>query len=124
MFTRRKLNSIWYGPRLLAIIGLLTIVVPVVVQLVLKFLDLLGVQVGMLAIIISVSRYAGIGLFALFSMLLAIEFIQDHLLDRQYRQEQHKKLKNSDGSYECQYCGCRKIRKEDQRCPVCDRDLA
>lgn len=124
MFTLRKLNSIWYGPKLLALIGLLTLVVPVIFQLGSRLLGLLGIQVGMLTIVISISKFTGIGLSVLFSILLAIEFIQDHLLDRRYHQERHKKLKNSDGSYECQYCGCRKIRIDDKRCPVCGRDLS
>jgi uncharacterized paraquat-inducible protein A len=124
MFKRKKLNSIWYGPRLLALIGLLTIVVPVILELGLRCLGLLGIKVGMLTIVISISRYAGIGLLVLFSILLAIEFIQDHLLDRRYHQERHTKLMNSDGSYECQYCGCRKIGINDKHCPVCGRDLA
>jgi uncharacterized paraquat-inducible protein A len=123
MFTRRKLNSITYGPRLLTLIGFLTIVVPVVLHLGVKFLSLLGIQVGIMALAIPISIFTGIGLFALFAILLAIEFIQDRLMDRRYNHERNKKLKNSDGSYECQYCGCRKVRVDDKRCPVCGQDL-
>jgi rubrerythrin len=59
----------------------------------------------------------------LFVLLLAIEFLQDQLLDRRFRQERHKKLKNLDGSYECQFCGCRKVSVDDKRCPVCGQEL-
>ncbi len=123
MFTRRKLNSITYGPRLLALIGILTIVAPVVLHLGIKFLNLLGIQVGITALAIPISIFTGIGLFALFAVLLPIEFIQDQLLDRRYHQERQKKLKNSDGSYEYQYCGRRKPGVDDTRCLVCGQEL-
>jgi hypothetical protein len=54
---------------------------------------------------------------------MMIEFFQDCLLDGRYHHERHKKLKNSDRSYECQYRGCRKVRVYDKRCPVCGQDL-
>jgi uncharacterized paraquat-inducible protein A len=109
---------------MLGIIGLLIVVVPSFLRLGSRFLEFAGIPVEIIAIAISISRFAEIGLFVLFTILLTLEFVQDRMLDQQYQKERHKKLKNSNGSYECQYCGCRKIRSYDKRCPVCGRDLA
>lgn len=81
---------------MLTLVGLLTIVAPVILHLGTKLLNLLGLQVAIIALLIPISFYTGIGLLALFVILLAVEFLQDQLLDRRYRQERHKKLKNTD----------------------------
>jgi len=123
MFTRWKLNSIQYGPGLLAIIGILTIGAPLALYLCYSLLALFSFKVGVLLFAIPISVAAGIGVFILFILLLAIEFTQDRFLDHYYRQIQNRKIRISGESYECQYCGNQKVRVSDKRCAICGKDL-
>jgi hypothetical protein len=123
MFTRWKLNSIGYGPRVLTLVGILTIAVPLALYLCYWLLELFGIQVGGLMVAIRISITAGVGLLVLFVFLLIIEFMQDRFLDLQYRRTQNRKIRISDEYYECQYCGCQKVRLSDRQCPICGKDL-
>ncbi len=123
MFTRHKLNSIWYGPQILALVGLLIIVVPSILYLVCSVLGFLGLPSGTLWLAIEISLTAGVVLLVLFTLLLAFELIQDHQRDKQIASTRNRKLKISDEFYECQFCGNRQIRQSDKRCSVCGQAL-
>lgn len=123
MRTRLKLNSIRYGPRVLAVIGILLLAVPLILYLCYSLLMLIGLRVEVLLRLLSLSLMGGIGLLGLFVFLLVIELVQDRVLDRQYRKTRNRKVKISDEYYECQYCGYQRVRQSDKRCKICDHDL-
>jgi hypothetical protein len=123
MFTRWKLNSIQYGPRLLVIIGILTIGAPLAFYLCYFLLERFGFGIGVLLYAVRISVAAGIGVSILFILLLAIEFAQDRFLDHYYRRLQNRKMRISDESYECQYCGSRNLKASDKQCMICGKDL-
>lgn len=123
MFTRFKLNSINYGGRFLAAIGFFGLAIPAAAYAVEQVLVLFEVRWSWLRFIQFGSALIGVGLLGLFAILLMIEFWQDAHLDRHYSQTRNRKLKISDDEFECQYCGFRKIKKSDRRCPACGREL-
>lgn len=123
MFQRFKLNSINYGEQFLGLVGLFGVAIPAALYLVEQVLAFFGVQWGWLRFILCGSAAIGVGLLVIFALLLAVEFTQDAYLNRHYRQTQNRKLKIADGVYECQYCGCRTVKENDNRCPVCGKKL-
>ncbi len=123
MSTRWKINSIRFGPGVLAVIGLLTLVVPSVLMLAYRVLGTAGYRLELLRVASAVSLAAGLGLLVVFVLLLAVEFVQDRWLDRRYRQARNQKVRISETYYECQYCGCQKVLEADHRCPNCGKDL-
>jgi len=117
----RKLNSIGYGPRILAWIGTLLFALPSALLLCTRLLVPFGIQGALLPIAVTVSLAAGVALQLVFVGLLTIEFLQDRQIDSQYHQTQHFKIKLADGYYECQYCGSQKVRAADKQCPICGK---
>ncbi len=105
MLTRWKLNSIRFGPRLLALIATLILIVPLALYLCYVLLGLFDLEAGILLLGIFISIAAGCGLLALFLLLLAVEFAQDRRLDDRHRRSRNRKVLVSEGYYECQYCG-------------------
>ncbi len=123
MFTRWKINSIGYGAQVLAVGGILTIALPLILYLGYSVLRFLGLQLDALLIASSISFAVGIVLLVLFLLLLAVELIQDHWRDGQYLKTRNRKVKISAEFYECQFCGDRQVRESDKRCKSCGQDL-
>jgi uncharacterized paraquat-inducible protein A len=119
MFTRWKINSIGYAHRILAVIGVLVVVIPLACYL----CAWLGIENAVLFLAIKVYFTVGIALLALFALFLAVEFIQDSLLNAYYARTRSQKLKLTNGWYECQHCGSRKVHEDDKQCPVCGKVL-
>ncbi len=120
---RWKINSISYGPRVLTLIVILTVVVPLILYVFYAILDRLGLTLPILPIAITAFLAAGLILLVLFVLLLAVEFTQDHLLNKYYRENRNKKIKISEEYYECQACGNRLVREADRICGVCGQKL-
>ncbi len=72
---------------------------------------------------IRISLAAGVLVLIVFIVLIAVEQIQDHYFDAQYRKQRSQKVALADGYYECQYCGNRRVRGSDNTCGVCGREL-
>ncbi len=123
MIRRWKINSIHFGPRVVAIIGLLTLAAPAVLYLCYSVLGFLGIHLELILSAVSISFAAGVALLALFVLLLGVEFVQDRSRDRQYKRTRMRKLEISEGWYECQACGNRLLRAEDKACDVCGQRL-
>jgi ribosomal protein S27E len=96
-------------------------------------IGILGIGLGLPAVITVVSRLLGLpalqgwarvlaeigaGLLGLFFVLVIVEQIQDHLLYRRYLRERGQHV---DG--ECPYCGNRQIRSFDHFCGVCGKKI-
>jgi uncharacterized paraquat-inducible protein A len=123
MLTRWKLNSIRFGPRLLALIVMLILIGPLAFYLCYVLLGLFNLKAGVLLLGIFISIAAGCGLLVLFLLLLAVEFAQDRWLDDHHRRSRNKKVLVSKGYYECQYCGYSNVHEFDKQCPACGKDL-
>ena len=123
MIRRWKINSIRFGPRVVAIIGLLTLAAPAVLYLCYSVLGFLGIKLKIILSAVSISFAAGVALLGLFVLLLGVEFVQDRSRDRQYKRTRMRKLEISEGWYECQACGNQLLRAEDKACDVCGQRL-
>jgi hypothetical protein len=118
---RRILNLNQSGFLFVKLIGLFSVAIPAVLYG-LSFL-LSGAIVSILLKMTKVSFGIALLIFVVFLVLLIVEQIQDHFIDVQYQKNQSHKLPLSDGSYECQYCGNRNVKKNDKTCGVCGRVL-
>jgi hypothetical protein len=78
---------------------------------------------GVLLRVIRLSFGIGIFIFVTLLALIIVEQIQDHFIDLQYQKSRDRKLSFGDGSYECQYCGNRKVKENDHICTICGREL-
>ncbi len=120
---KRPLNLNAVAPKILAWIGALLILAPLLLYLL--SLPALPVHLpGNLAFtLIKVSLIAGFVLLIGFGLLLVIEQVQDALFDRWYRKARVHKLQSAEGIYECQFCGSRKLHADDRICPLCGQKL-
>jgi uncharacterized paraquat-inducible protein A len=66
---------------------------------------------------------AGALLLLVMAILLAVEAFQDRAMEASYRKQRSRRLPAENGLYECQYCGCRRVREADTLCPVCGHEL-
>ena len=123
MNTKWKINSIRYAQRILILIGILTIAAPITFYLCFRLLGLIEINSAGLLIAIRISVAIGMVLLALFILLLLIESVQDRLLNAYYLKIRNRRLRLAGGYYECPYCGSRKVRAADRRCPACYKDL-
>lgn len=112
----KKLNSIWYGSRILAAGGVFTLIIPLLLYLLYTLL----IKNEVVPILIKISIVVGIAILGLFSLLLVIELKQDNNINLQYDKVKYQKIKMSDDLYECQYCGNRMVKKEDLFCKICN----
>ncbi len=120
---RRILNLNQPAMVFIKVIGIFIVVIPAVlygISLIIRNEDISRVY---LLPMIGVSFATGIFILVVFLVLIMIEQIQDHYFDVQYRKQRNQKLTLPDGDYECQYCGSRKIQKNDTNCPVCGRNI-
>ena len=108
----KKINSIWYGGKIILTGSILAFVLPLGIML-------FPLKIKILIAISSISFICGIIILVGFSILLAIELHQDKKLNTHYKGQQMKKLKVSENKYECQVCGNREINKYDSSCKIC-----
>ena len=120
---RYKLNLNEPSTKMIAMIGLFVGVIPAILSVGSWLLTLSNIQSEVIDGMIKASLMAGLLLAAVFAVLLVIEQIQDRLLDTSYHNNRHRKIRLSDGYYECQYCGSQKVQALDRYCPVCGKGL-
>ena len=118
-----KVNSNRYADRIITTIGVFTIILPLALYICSIFLSLLGIRITSLRIAAGLFIAAGLVLLVAFMLLLAIEFIQDHFLDKHYLKSKRQKLELANSYYECPYCGYQKVRDFDRQCPICYKDI-
>lgn len=111
----KKINSIGYGPAVLASGLILAIPVPILVY----FLQVLLGQKYYFMILIKISVGVGVLILLSLAILLRIELKQDEKINTFYEKNKHTKIKISNGHYECQYCGSKKVREDELTCSVC-----
>ncbi len=114
-----KLNLNEPASRMIAVIGLFLIVIPLLLSAAGFLLSAVNIQAGILDALRNGSIVVGLILGAGFVMLIVVEQIQDHMIDRAYQRNRSQKLPLPGGGYECQYCGSRKLQAHDKSCPVC-----
>jgi uncharacterized paraquat-inducible protein A len=120
---RHKLNLNVPSAKFIAMIGLLVAGIPAILSVAAWLLGLAGIQPEAIEEMKRISLIAGAFLAAAFAVLLAVEQIQDRMMDTSYHNNRHRKIRLSDGYYECQYCGSQKVRASDRHCPVCGKGL-
>ena len=120
---KRSINLNDYGVKIAAWAVFFLIPFPLTFFLLSKFMDPAGQLPAVLQGALKISFGIGLAILAGFVILIVIEQIQDHLFDRYYRKNRWRKLQAPGGFYECQYCGCQKVRPDDRQCPVCGREI-
>jgi hypothetical protein len=111
----RKINSIWYGTRILAVCGLFLIAIPAVSYL----LFTTFLRTAVMIAIIKVSMVIGGVILLIFCIILAIELQQDRRINLKYKQLRYRKILINNEVFECQNCGSRKAKREDTYCREC-----
>ena len=70
-----------------------------------------------------ISMLAGVTALIVLVLLVAVELKQDAVLLARYLKRRYKKIALSDGRFECQYCGNRRVQSHERFCSVCGRML-
>jgi hypothetical protein len=119
---RRILNLDQPGIVFAKIIGLFVAVIPAVLYGILLLFH--GAEiVGTILGAIRISFAIGAVVFVILLALIIVEQIQDHYIDIAYQKNRARRLPLGNGRYECQYCGNRKVTKNEKTCWVCRKEL-
>lgn len=110
----KKINSIGYGHKIIAISAIFLVVIPGISYL-LSYLF----KVDGLVLISKVSIVIGLLILLFLFLLLKIEFYQDKKLERYFEKNKNTRLLLHNDLYECQACGNRKVKQEQKRCDIC-----
>jgi hypothetical protein len=120
---RLKLNLNRPGTKMIAAVGAFLCVIPTILYAVSLFLRLAQIDFGAIDRLIRFSVDIGFALGVILLVLLIVEQIQDHYLNVVYFRNRNRKVALSDGYYECQYCGNRKVGASSKYCLVCGKPL-
>ena len=120
---KRILNLNNYGVISLLVIVLFLIVLPAVFYTASLLLGPANSISAVLLTLVKASAMVGTFLLAVFTILLALEQVQDRIIFRQYLKNRSKRRPIADGLYECQFCGCRTVREFDAVCLACGKSL-
>jgi hypothetical protein len=120
---RRILNLNSFAWKIIVWIAVFALLIPAILFLGTRLIPISNTVLEMVYSVMQISILAGIILFAFFVVLVAAEQVQDAVYDRIYRKNRKYKLALEDGSYECQFCGNRKVAATDRQCPVCGKEL-
>lgn len=108
----------------LKLIGLLVAIIPAVLYGFLRLCSGTGTIGTFLLSLMKSSFAAGVSVLIVFLILIAVEQVQDHYFDILYKKQLGKKILLVNGSYECQYCGNRRVQEKDKTCEVCGKEFA
>lgn len=120
---KRKLNLNGPSTRIVKLIGTFAIVVPLGLQFLSLLLRTVHAPGGAVPYLQRASVAVGLGILAVFILLIVVEYVQDVWMDRLYRHNRRRRLPLADGLFECQHCGNRHLREADRSCPVCGKAL-
>ena len=118
-----KLNLNEPGTKMLRWIGLFLIAIPVFLWGIASLLGSTHPWHGAIWRLLWISVLMGTAFLTVLFVLLIIEFVQDSHLDRAYHKKQGQRIRLENGLFECQYCGCQKVKENDRRCPACNKEL-
>ena len=121
---QRHLNLNGPSGKILVAVAFLVAGAPLLLYLTQRLLAAAGVHWPSAAILIKGSVFLGLGLLAIFLLLIVVEQIQDAVLFRLYREKRSKRVQYSAEFAECPYCGNRRLRSFERACPVCGKVLA
>lgn len=110
----KKINSIGYGHKIIAIAAAFLIVIPGISYLLSYLLKVDG-----LLFISKISVAIGLLILLFLFLLLKVEFYQDKKLERYFENNKNTRLLLHNGLYECQACGNREVKQEQERCDIC-----
>ncbi|HML48544.1 MAG TPA: hypothetical protein PKE04_17505 [Clostridia bacterium] len=110
----KKINSIGYGHKILAVATIFLAVIPAALYLLSG-----GMGLSILPLLAKGSFALGLAMFLFLFILLRIELYQDRKRARYFEARKHTKMPLKSGLYECQTCGNRKVRPEDKTCGIC-----
>lgn len=110
----KKINSIGYGLAILGVAAVFTIAVPAVAYWV-------WILTGISAFrwVSGISLLIGLLTLLFLIVLLTIEHFQDKRINRFFARNANMKISLPSGLYECQSCGNRLVKPEQQSCPGC-----
>jgi hypothetical protein len=120
---KRILNLNSYAWKIMLWIAVFAFLIPAILVLCTWLIPISDTALAMVNSVMQISILAGIILFTFFLILVLAEQVQDGVYDRVYRKNRQYKLMLGDGSYECQFCGNRKVAATDRQCSVCGKEL-
>ena len=104
--------------------GVFMLVIPALLYGCSALLGMFGITTLLLSMLMRGSILVGGAILVVLAGLIIVEQVQDHLFDRQYRRNRHKKIPVPGGRYECQYCGNQQVGEHDTHCAICGRRLS
>lgn len=111
----KKINSISFGGTVIVIGLSFAIVVPIL----LYCTSLAFKLYPLLSLLIKISIIFGVLILLSYLVLLTIELRQDKKINRFYWKTRNSKIELPDKTFECQNCGSRQVKKDDETCKVC-----
>lgn len=110
----KKINSIGYGHIILALAAVFLLAAPILCSLLFTISN-----IHLFKTIAYISLGVGTFIVLFLAVLLAVEFHQDKVINRNYAEIKKTKVLIGNGIYECQSCGYRVVKKTDNECTAC-----
>lgn len=110
----KKINSIYYGGKIIGVGLLIGLLLPGILLLLNRGKDNMGINA--LAIILAA---VGVLIISGFMIYLCVELKQDKKINQYYSKHKNVKIPLADGTYECGACGSRAVRADSVSCNVC-----
>lgn len=108
----KKINSTWFGSKVIFTGVILAFIIPVCIKI-------FHLRSNIFNMIFMISFAFGSVILIGFSILLVIELHQDKKMSRYYEKHKNQMLVISKNTYECQSCGNRQVRLNDESCSIC-----
>lgn len=111
----KKINSVWYGAKILAAGVAVTALIPLVLYLSGKIFG----ETVLFSLLSKISGAIGAAILVFFFAMLAVELHQDKKAGLLYNSIKYRKTRLQGDLYECQHCGSRQVQKTDTYCKAC-----
>lgn len=110
----RKINSIHYGGKILAVGFIVGLVIPIICGVLGDLLENdIFISMGKILFIV------GMIIIVSFFVHLTVELHQDKRIEKHYAAHKNTKIKKKSGSYECSNCGNQQVADTDSYCKIC-----
>ncbi|GLB28185.1 hypothetical protein LAD12857_01080 [Lacrimispora amygdalina] len=110
----KKVNSIFYGSYIIGLGLLFLIPIPLLLYITKRYFCSI-----FLSYAIGASIVIGTIVECAFGILLIIELHQDEKIQKYCQNHRNIKIKLEEGKYECQNCGNRMVKEQDEECSIC-----
>lgn len=110
----KKVNSIFYGSYIIGLGLLFLIPIPLLLYFTKRYFYSI-----FLSYAIGASIVIGTIVECAFGILLIIELHQDEKIQKYCQNHRNIKIKLEEGKYECQNCGNRMVKEQDEECSIC-----